>query len=74
MAWWLMININWRLCLLFLAGEVCVQAMTRTDQPRITNLPVNFKQQLKTYFDICPSILNLLSSFKYSKSYIGTKK
>ena len=37
-------NLNW------LVGNVFVQALRRTDQRRITNYPVSFKQQLKAYF------------------------
>ena len=33
-----------------MAGNLCVQALTGTDQPRITNFPVAFIQQLKKYF------------------------
>ena len=33
-----------------MAGNLCVQALTGTDQPRITNFPVALIQQLKKYF------------------------
>ena len=46
----LMINLNWCSSSQFLTGNICVQALTGTDQPRITNSPVAFIQQLITYF------------------------
>ena len=46
----LTINLSWCSRSQFLVGNVCVQTLMGTDQPRITNSPVTFIQQLKAYF------------------------